>query len=469
MGILNFYSWIRTRYPACFVKNRTVYNHIYVDVNHMLHSSISDSKTEDQFISKLYTHLDILFSSCTATDSVVLAVDGVSPWAKIALQRKRRLNHNVSKDLDSLHLTPGTQLTENLTEHLKKYCKILESKYRFIKPVYYVSGSEQPDEGELKIFRHILHNTRGSHLVVGNDADLVSLATASYPVQDIDILIKHTGSYHTVSVSELIKLFTEDILCRKIKNQFSHMYRFYRSDFTVLSTMAGNDYLPKLGATKFETLWDAYINTGGNLVKNNVFNIKNLKIFMNNIRTAPQYRKFNEKNYDESNVENYIRGLLWCLNMYSTGRCPMYSYMFEGKPPKPVDIVYFINNSDKAQVCCTTVPTTDDPPIPVSVYTLIVMPKKAKHLVPEKYHNFMENELKYIYADEECSECTILKKPLSELHKELIKLKKENSDTTYVREQIGTVQTNLNIHKKLHSYKFSKKDIEYILKICKTL
>src|SRR5690606_29409194 len=126
-------------------------------------------------------------------------------------------------------------------------------------------------------------------------------------------------------------------------------YDDWRSDFTIISLMMGNDYLPKLKFIKYESIWKSYFETirytKDHLIKDGRFDKNILKIFLSKLLNNIIRRNFNPENYDKKSVVNYLEGLLWCLNMYKTGECSMYDYTYNYKgSPTPADIYYFINN-----------------------------------------------------------------------------------------------------------------------------
>ena len=86
----------------------------------------------------------------------MLAVDGSSPYAKVLLQRKRRLQvvrgKTMIEKMNALQLTPGTQLMYDIEKYLKKYVERLKNELSYLKISYVISSAKSPDEGELKIF-----------------------------------------------------------------------------------------------------------------------------------------------------------------------------------------------------------------------------------------------------------------------------------------------------------------------------
>jgi 5'-3' exonuclease len=434
---------------------------------------MSGIRTEKEFVDKLYKSLDLLFCNFLPTKKVVIAIDGASPYSKILLQRKRRLQSVSKLDVDKITpilLTPGTEFIKKVNNYLQLYIKKMQNRYQYINVEFEYLSTELPDEGEIKIFKKMLEHSKTdpftSHLVIGNDADLVVLAVALKTVPNISILIRHQGCTEVLSIDRLISRFCSRIPILVIsKND-------WRSDFTVVSLMMGNDYLPKLNYIKYESVWSSYFATVNDvkrtMISDRKFDREVLKLFFTKLvgNLSSKFQKFNEDDYDRDVVVNYLEGLLWCLNMYETGECSMYDYVFRFKSsPTPADVRHFLESTDEQ----INVPMSDTPPINSDMYTLLVMPKKAKKLVPKQYQKYMDGELKGIYESEECGECAKLKGELSKHHKQMhehrTKHPDDNDGLNAIKQQIGGVSKEFAKHKKEHPNEFSIKDIERIIKI----
>ena len=178
-----------------------------------------------------------------------------------------------------------------------------------------------------------------------------------------------------------------------------------KRDFSLVSILNGNDYLPKLGFTKLENIWEAYYLTKQNdntwLIKNNTFDKVFFKKLINNIiNTLPvQYKKFNIKLFEKHKVEQYLQGLLWCLVMYETTNCPMYDYIFEyDKSVSPTDILHYIDNYEFNITC----PMSYTLPLNTKVCAVLLLPYS---LLKKQYAHLIKEEFKYLYEQELCKIC----------------------------------------------------------------
>ena len=118
---------------------------------------------------------------------VFIAFDGVAPIAKLEQQRNRRFKTQFVKQvLDNLgvekeeiewstaSITPGTDFMAKLAKGTNKYFK----DKRFSKLKIIVSASDEPGEGEHKIYKYIRdnnHHQQESTAIYGLDADLIML------------------------------------------------------------------------------------------------------------------------------------------------------------------------------------------------------------------------------------------------------------------------------------------------------
>jgi len=100
--------------------------------------------------------------------------DGVAPLAKISQQKTRRYKSwltkeilNIKKEFNSNAITPGTIFMKELNDYLKLH---LDNNI-------ILSGSDEPGEGEYKIFNYIRNEDASvTHMVYGLDADLIMLS-----------------------------------------------------------------------------------------------------------------------------------------------------------------------------------------------------------------------------------------------------------------------------------------------------
>ena len=85
-------SWLgkdATKVVAC-PPNKGTFDHVLIDVNQFVHTSTRRATSEDDAVRRLFTALDGILRVARPTRSLVLALDGAAPIAKIVTQRRRR-------------------------------------------------------------------------------------------------------------------------------------------------------------------------------------------------------------------------------------------------------------------------------------------------------------------------------------------------------------------------------------------
>lgn len=478
MGVYNFHTWLRKHYHGAYVsiKNNNIYDYIYIDVNFILHNAMYGSKNEKDFVNKLYMQLNIIFSNFIATKQIYFALDGPSSYAKILLQKKRRsdTSKKINKDaISSLHITPGTTEIKKIEKHLINYINNLKKKYAYINPNIKISLSNECDEGEIKICKLVILNGKNNldfkHLIIGNDSDLIVLSMGMKPIYNINILVKSKDANELVSLSKLLQLYCkhinrEDILLNLANSNL-------RDDFVIIAIMMGNDYLPKIGYINHENLWKIYfkmimtIDDNKTLINNNTFDLeiarKLMYSFYNNLSKG--IKKITINSYDENRSKSYVDGLIWCLNMYNSGTCSKYDYIYTGKKsPHPYELFFYLCSEQHT----IDLISSDTKPIPDEIYPLIVLPKKAAHLIPKKYHKLMDNELKYLYEIEECDTCVNHRNKFKSFYKD-IKNEIDDDKIKLLKDEYKKEMKNYMDHKKIHINTFNINDIQKILNLCK--
>jgi len=483
MGIDNFHKWLKDNYIDCYITNKIeTYDNIYIDGNHLLHYAMYGVNDEYNFLKKLKFMLDNILSNNYANKSIYIALDGASPFAKIILQRERRLKgiKNIDmKKFNSIYLTPGTETMKKIHEFLTTYIENFKRNFRYKKIEIELSDYDKPDEGELKVFKKLINNEQkyknSTHLVIGNDADLIVFGM-SIKSNNIYILSNIHNNKNYVSIELIKQKFINNI------NQYINKCSItdknilnIQDDFVILSLFMGNDYLPKINYIQFDKLWEAYYNTKKIYSTEGIINYNNrtfnynflIKLFFNIINIiSKQYQKIDIFKYNEKLIINYLEGILWCYNMYETANCSMYDYIYRYNiSPKPIDILYYLILNPEINI---NIPISNKQPLNSEVMTLLLIPKTARQLIPEKYQKYIDNELKDIYQQEECRECIEYSKELSKAHIELKNVKDINIDTTDVRKSISNISRNYSNHRKIHNNnKFNINTINKIIELIK--
>ena len=159
-----------------------------VDVNQYVHTSARRATSQDDAVKRLYAALDGVLRVARPRKSLVLALDGAAPVAKIVTQRKRS-EANVAKtgvdphdEVHPLLITPGTVFMDVMSDALERYAVERVSRRQTLENVtVYASCVRHAGEGELKLVRWLRSSVcdGGTAAVVSGDADVVLQALAA--------------------------------------------------------------------------------------------------------------------------------------------------------------------------------------------------------------------------------------------------------------------------------------------------
>lgn len=407
MGILNFYKSVREKYPEAFKSEwLDSYDHVYSDVNCCLHNCAYKANSKEEIYNRLYKFYDGIMLNLMPYKSITFSSDGSAPLAKVLLQRKRR--QEIGKDLDqkvdnsSLMFTPGTVFMNTLKDKISNYINFLKNVYAV--NINYLNTDF--DEAELKLKKCVMDNMQNypndTHILITNDSDVIAMLTTLPDFSNVYVMCKFGKDIEIVSVRKLIDLHTTKYGC-------GHNYGL---DFTCLSIMLGNDYLPRIQCIDFDKIWDSYKliikkNPVGMILKkdngfeiNKKFFIDLLSTFLSKIPSGKQ-KKINMHNAYDDLYTNYMDGFTWCLDTYISGKCKRYNYMYTSKEnPHPFGLILNIS-VDPKNLC---VSEEQYEPLSCEIYAMLLLPKNAMSLIDVQYHEFMKNSKK-LYIDDSCESC----------------------------------------------------------------
>ena len=286
MGIPSYFSHIVRRHRSIikkYDKQKTVINNLYLDCNSLVYDGVRDipegkcndfeSALIDNVCEKLVHYIQLL----GPTDIVFIAFDGVAPVAKLNQQRNRRykshFQRSIMKELtgngksgwDTVAITPGTVFMNKLRNRVSE---------RFSDPAEYglntliVSASDQPGEGEHKIYSYIrskpVHHRNTSTVIYGLDADLIMLTLnhlhiahkmylfreTPHFIKSIDKTLDPNESY-LMDIPEFGLMLSTDLNGGVKPTEQQKNDRI--SDYILLCFFLGNDFMPHFPALNIRT------------------------------------------------------------------------------------------------------------------------------------------------------------------------------------------------------------------------
>jgi 5'-3' exonuclease len=198
-----------------------------IDFNCLIHRYLH---TADP-VKSVLDALDHILKICKAK-KVIIALDGLVPYGKIVQQRYRRFRIREPEVFDKNQISPDTPYMRTLEQEI---CR------RF--PDAYLSPTQEPGEGEHKIFQQIkkLSMEVKSICIYGLDADLILLSLFNHGLSTELTLLRESGEFNVptlkhaefslLDIQKLIKTLPIDI-----------------EQYLALSILCfGNDFMPNLG------------------------------------------------------------------------------------------------------------------------------------------------------------------------------------------------------------------------------
>jgi 5'-3' exoribonuclease 2 len=163
------------------------------------------ANNEEEIIKLVFKYLDRIFSIIYARRLLYMAIDGVTPRARMTHQRSNRflelkpksdgvMNNQdqttTTETFDKCKIKPGTEFISKLSDCLRYYTCIYnrmntELDWRSLKVI--LSDANVPDEGEHKIMEFIRrqrakpnYDLNTHHAVYSSDSDLILLGLAAH-------------------------------------------------------------------------------------------------------------------------------------------------------------------------------------------------------------------------------------------------------------------------------------------------
>jgi 5'-3' exonuclease len=226
-------------------------DNLYLDSNSIVYDAVRNCPTP--------TDEDIVREVCAKIEGylkmvqprrVFIAFDGVPPMAKIKQQRERRYKSLLFPEPEkagwnTLQITPGTNFMKLLDEGVRRHFEPLAAKYDFFR----VSGSDEPGEGEHKIFEHVraVPHADQRTLVYGLDSDLIMLALNHLKYGAINLL-REAPAF--MLKGEQLHVLDVGLLAGEI---LATMGADKLDDYIFMAMLLGNDFMPHFPSLNLRT------------------------------------------------------------------------------------------------------------------------------------------------------------------------------------------------------------------------
>tara|TARA_Y100000768_G_C23990935_1_gene692851 strand:- start:2388 stop:3929 length:1542 start_codon:yes stop_codon:yes gene_type:complete len=312
MGIPCFYSYIVKNHGNIIKSlSKVTCDNLYIDGNSIIYDSYNALALCDNFehalIQEIIIRLNALIIKVSPKSRCFITFDGVAPLAKLKQQRVRRFKseyeRNIRKGLgistpakwNTNAITPGTIFMKKLSQELGDY--YLNSPHKHINIV--VSSSEEPGEGEHKIFTMVRNNI-DYHLktitcIYGLDADLIMLSLNHSQFCKYIVLYRETPLFIKQIDASLdpSRDYVLDIksLEQTIAQDLGDVSRI--TDYVFICFILGNDFIPhtpsiNIRTNGIEVLMGVYndviVRQKRYLIRNGVIHWGNFKLFVNGLK-----------------------------------------------------------------------------------------------------------------------------------------------------------------------------------------
>jgi|UniRef100_A0A6C0B236 5'-3' exonuclease len=229
MGIpFYFASLIRNHSGITRIARELDVDVLGIDFNCLIHRYLQVTDP----IKSVLDALDHILKSFRAK-KVIIAFDGLVPYAKIVQQRYRRFRVKEAESFDRNQISPDTP-----------YMRLLEEAIRKRFPDVQLSPTQEPGEGEHKIFQDIKkipEADRKSICIYGLDADLILLSLFNHKLSTELTLLRESGEFNDPSLKQAeFSLLDVQKLILTLPIDIEQ--------YLTLSVLCfGNDFMPSLG------------------------------------------------------------------------------------------------------------------------------------------------------------------------------------------------------------------------------
>tara|TARA_Y100000389_G_C17470312_1_gene529889 strand:- start:2903 stop:4195 length:1293 start_codon:yes stop_codon:yes gene_type:complete len=428
MGISNFHKWLVTQNVSQKIFKAFPVAILAIDLSCILHIQARHSKSISSFISNVRKTIKQL-TKRVPCKKLAIFMDGPAPLAKLMLQIKRRSWPSKDKGINSLWLTPGTEVLDQIESNLSQ-----------VFPDAFISSHREAGEGEVKIIKY-LHQIAGNsskhgrYAIYSSDSDVVSILSAARPLTNVYLILPEKAKLSAVSIDTLWK----NIKCT-------------RDDLSVLATLTGNDYLPGLPGITMDSLLKNYKNT---IVKQGRIRTKALLLLLESTMDDKKTVRIEEDSI-LCDPDLYFQGILWCLDMYATGSCSNWQYTYRNLAPNKEDCLNYLH-SIKSTLSLRQSKSPNNKPLTCDETLLLLLPHWGRDMLPERLHAIRDHPELAHWTKPLCQECSVFKEKIAELNRrytidksvrsEIVEINKEYKE--HRQKEHPFIEPPLNIIKKL--------------------
>ena len=304
-------------------------NGLYFDMaNVIMQSGLNNHQLSDEeVLGNIFNKMEEVKKLINPKTFLFISMDGQAPKAKEHKRLTKTLPNSATWNASQRSLMAENYFTKLLNSQLEILLSTLSKEEEL---TFILSDSQAKGEGEFKVMRHIrdMHRKKPSwnFTIYSADSDVIAQALISECADNIHVVYGNNSPMVTVSIRHL-KIKLSSIIRTQPSRNFD--------DFLFILVLNGSDYLPPLNRQKngIERLINIYrtnlltgclLEADGQMKKANC--LKFLQLAARSERSYPSAVDYN--------VHQYLEGISWMIQYYTTGRCYRYCYQYCMAPPK---------------------------------------------------------------------------------------------------------------------------------------
>lgn len=303
MGIKNYLKYLPQEFSSEKSRN---YDYVYLDCNYICHYLIYKCKSDVDFLNKIIVFWNYLASTIKIKKEIFLIFDGnyegdklSNPKYQTSMIRAKAKSKQISNDYDKQLIGPGTKILNTFKDYLlntvERYKKINKLKFKITLNLDDING-----EADIKILNEIFNSNQNNICICSKDTDMILIS-------------------QSLSIKKMINI---DILSnlRPIKFISVDKFKSFGLDYVLIVLLLGNDYLPKISNTSYESIikmYNKYIKFNEPIILNDKININNLVNYIGHlIGNLNKKIKFKLSNINLHRFNIYFNNIQWCLGYY---------------------------------------------------------------------------------------------------------------------------------------------------------
>lgn len=265
MGIPSYFSYILRKHKHILKRHFIKCDALYLDANSIIYDNLNK---EGLIYANVYDAIQVIIQKFKPATTFI-CFDGVAPMAKMVQQKQRRYKSHFTNALlgttsNSNALTPGTIFMNELNVYLRKQFKDDHTVT--------LSGTDEPGEGEYKIFKYIREQKEPdtfTRVIYGLDADLIMLSLLHLPAD----LYLYRETKHFAYLGTINEAYDYVLDVKLLGKQITELAPI--RDYCFLCFLCGNDFLPHFPSINIrnggiEHLLDHYKRAGVRLVEESI-------------------------------------------------------------------------------------------------------------------------------------------------------------------------------------------------------